>query len=183
MQREDGVTGKFLEQAIGHHAHRATCALFCRLKNQVQRAIKFKVFGNPFRGGEQGGRVAIVATGVHLAGRGALPIGRTMLGNGQGIHVCPDAQGFGTLATTQAAHHAGAAQAGGDFIAPGRELVRDQAGRAMLFKRQFGVGMQVPANLNEFTHPVRQRLTEISGLHVALHPHWGCKFMALAIER
>jgi hypothetical protein len=69
---EHGVAGKALEQAVFHHAQRAAAAFFGRLEDQVQRAVERTLFGQVARRGQQHGRVAVVAAGVHHAGALAL---------------------------------------------------------------------------------------------------------------
>ena len=73
VQGKHRIAGKALEQAVGHHAQRAAAAFFGRLKNQVQRAIEMRVFGDQLRGSEQDGGVAVMTAGVHQARLAAGP--------------------------------------------------------------------------------------------------------------
>jgi hypothetical protein len=156
-----GVAGVVLEQAIVHHADRAATAFFGRLKNQVQRAVKFRRLRDGFGCGQQHGRVTVVATGMHQALACAGPLGAGGFLNGQGVHVGADAELALAAAALQGAHHTRATQTAVHLVAPALQLGRHQVRGAVFFKRQLGVAVDVTPQLDEFTHPFGERIAQI----------------------
>ena len=68
MERENRIAGKALEQPLFDHALSPAHIFFGRLKNQVHCSIKIQAFGQVARRPQQHGGVAVMATGMHLAG-------------------------------------------------------------------------------------------------------------------
>jgi hypothetical protein len=94
--------------------------------------------------------VAVVAAGVHHA-RVAAGVGQAGgFNNGQGVHVGAQAQAFGPRAALQLAHHAGAAQAACDAVAPLGQAFGDQLAGAELLETQLGVAVDVAPHAGEF---------------------------------
>ena len=101
----DGLHGEQLKQAIAHHLAGATAALFCRLKNEIHRAVKLLVLRQVLGRSQEHGHMAVVAAGVHLAGVLAAVVELVELLHGQRIHVGAQANGAVTGAVFQDAHH------------------------------------------------------------------------------
>jgi hypothetical protein len=76
-----------------NHFARAAAAFFGGLKNQVDRAVKIALGCQVLGGCQQGGGVAVVAAGVHLAGVFAGVLKGVELLHGQRIHVSAQANG------------------------------------------------------------------------------------------
>ena len=70
--------------------------------------------------------------------------------HGQGVHVGADADAAGAAASFEGADDAGLAQAGGDFVAPFAQFGGNEGGGAGLFEAQFGMGMDVASQGDEF---------------------------------
>jgi len=90
--------------------------------------------------------VAVVAAGVHLAGHGRTIRQPGQLLDRERIHVGAQPDDFVglSLAATNDADHAGAADAGDDLVAAERlELVGDDAGGAMDVEAELWMGVQV----------------------------------------
>ena len=100
------------------------------------------------RSGQQHGGVAVVAAGVHLA-LVAAGVGKGVeFLHGQRVHVGAQADGTATRAAVAPVHdayHPGGAHAPVDGDAPFGEFGGHQVGGALLFKAQFGVGVDVAA--------------------------------------
>ncbi|MNI68317.1 hypothetical protein D3C73_1240030 [compost metagenome] len=147
MQREDGVAGKALEQAVFDHGARARLAAFLGgLEDAVDGAVELGVMRQVPGGGKQDGGVAVVAAGVHAVVVLRLVRKRIGFGHGQRVHVGAQADTAGTRAACQRADHAGAADARRHLPAPGGQLARHQGSGAMFFKADFGMRVQVAAD-------------------------------------
>ena len=109
VHAKHGVHGKLLKQTVLDHLARTTTALFGRLENQVNRAVKQALLGKVLRGCEQHGGVTVMAAGVHLAFVLAGVAEGVELLHGQGVHVGAQANGALRGAIFDNAHHAGGA--------------------------------------------------------------------------
>jgi len=160
----DHIARKALKQALVDHLLGAGTALFGRLKDEVHDAIEPAMQGQPARAGEQHGRVAIVAAGMHapLVLRGMIK--GVVLLQGQGIHIGPQTDGARAAATPEGAHHAGATDAGGDLKAPGLEFFGHDGRSAVLFVAQLRVSMQITADGLDFGLQVENAFGEHHGV-------------------
>ena len=108
------------------------------------------MLGDITRRAEQHGRMSVVAAGVHASG-----VFRTMrkivfLLQRQSVHVGTQANGTPAAAFPQGTDHAGSRQAAMHFQSIGRELAGDDVGGASFMEGQFGMGMDIPANGDQF---------------------------------
>ena len=146
MHAEDRIHGKQLEQAVFDHFTRATPAFFGGLKNEIHGAVEVFVLGQVLRRSQEHGHMAVVPTGVHLAGVLAGVGELVELLHGQRVHVSAQTDGARAAAVFEDAHHACLAQAPVDGDAPLGEFLGDQVGGAQLFKAELGVGVDVAAH-------------------------------------
>ena len=140
------VHGKQLEQAVFDHFTRATPAFFGGLKNEIHGAVEVFVLGQVLRRSQEHGHMAVVPTGVHLAGVLAGVGELVELLHGQRVHVSAQTDGARAAAVFEDAHHACLAQAPVDGDAPLGEFLGDQVGGAQLFKAELGMGVDVAAH-------------------------------------
>ena len=118
MHPEHRLAGELLEQPVGEHRLGAADPLFGRLEDEVHAALEIPGPGKVARRPEQHGRVAVVAAGVHHAGRGR-PVGEAVrLRDRQGVHVGAQADCPGRVADPQRSHHPGPPDTGGDLEPP-----------------------------------------------------------------
>ena len=142
----DGLHGELLEQTITNHLARTAAALFCRLEDEVHRAVKVLVLGEVLRRSQQHGHMAVVAASVHLA-RVLAGVGELVeLLHGQRVHVRAQANGFVAAAVLQDTHHARFAHAAVDGNAPLGQFLSNQISGANFFKAQLGVGVDIAAD-------------------------------------
>ncbi len=69
VQAVDLVDRKAIEQAVVHHRLRAAAMLLCRLEDEAHGAVEILPLAQQLRRAEDDRHVAVVAAGVHLAGR------------------------------------------------------------------------------------------------------------------
>ena len=143
------IARKALKQAVFHHLARTAQAFFGRLKNQVQGSVKACAVGQVFGRSQQHGGVAVVAAGVHQAGVAA-GIGQAgRLVDRQRVHVGAQAQPARTRAALELPHHARAAQAASNGVAPALQPLGHQVTGAKLLKTDFWVLVDVAAQRRE----------------------------------
>ncbi|ENN84487.1 hypothetical protein RHSP_72357 [Rhizobium freirei PRF 81] len=149
VQAIDGIAGKQVEEAFLHHAPRAAAAFFGRLEDEMHRPRETTLGGEMAGGADQHGRVAIMPTGMHLAGNGGFIGTVGLLRHGQRVHVGAKTDAARAVADLQRADDAGLAEAAmhrqpGLFQQGG-----DDAAGALLFEAKFGMGMEVAAKRRE----------------------------------
>ena len=138
--------GESLKQAVLNHFACAAPTFFSGLENQINGAIKITVLRKMLSSSQKHGGVPIVATGVHFAGDGT-GVGKGVeLAHGQSIHIGTQAHGPSTstpVASLHNTHHARATQPTVDWDTPFAEFGGHQIGRAVFFKTQLGVGVDI----------------------------------------
>ena len=155
VHAEHGFHGELLEQAFLDHLARAAAAFLGRLEDQVHRAVEVAVLRKMQRRGQQHGRVAVVAAGVHLALVFAGVGEGVELGHGQRVHVGAQAnrssvfRGRAAVAPVHDADHAGGAQPAVNGDAPLRQLGRHQVGGAHFLEAEFRVRVDVAPQLGD----------------------------------
>ena len=142
------LDGEAVHQAVLEHGLAAAAAFLGGLKDHHSRAGEVARFAEITRGAEQHGGVAVMAAGVHEAGilRRVREAGR--LGDRQGVHVGakPDHPAAVALAAADDADHAGAADAGNDFVdAEFAQAFGDDPGRPIDVVEELGMAMNVAA--------------------------------------
>jgi hypothetical protein len=107
----DLVHGKALEQPLLHHHAPARLALFGRLEDEIGGAGEVAGLGQVAGGAEQHRGMAVMAAGMHLAGRpgGIGPVG--LLVDVERVHVGAQADGAALVLALEHAHDAGAGEA------------------------------------------------------------------------
>ena len=150
VQAVDGVAGEALEQAVLQHGLGAAAAFLGGLEDEVDGAVEVARFGQVFGGAEQHGGVAVVAAGVHAAGdlAGVRQAGGFL--HRQRVHVGAQADRGLAVAVAQHADDAGLADAAMHLDAPLLQFARDQVGGAEFLQPEFGMGMDVAADLGKF---------------------------------
>jgi len=143
VHAKDRVHREQLEQAIVDHLARATATLLGRLEDQVDGAVEVAMTGQVLGGGQQHGRVAIVAAGMHPAAVHAGVSKRVPLRHRQRVNVRTQADRTSAAAAFDDAHDPGLAQPPMHRNAPSGQCVGDQIRGALLLETQFGVGMYV----------------------------------------
>ena len=134
MVAEHALAGELLEQAVLHHGGGAAETFLGRLEDQVDRAGPAGIIQQEFGRTKEGGGVAVMAAGVHLAGvpAGVWQVGR--LQDRQRVHVGAQADGAVGGTAGDAPHHAVAADAGVTFDAHGGQLLTDESGGGAFVK-------------------------------------------------
>ena len=152
MHAKHRLHGELVKQAVLDHLAGAAAALFGRLKDQVNRAVKITVLGQVLGGRQQHGGVAVVTAGVHLAWSGTGVRELVELLHGQRVHVGsqPDAAtASATVAPMNDADHAGGTHAAVHFDAPAAELLCHHFGGTKLFKTQLRVRMNIASHTGD----------------------------------
>jgi hypothetical protein len=128
------------------------------LEDEAHRAVEVPPLGQQPRGAQRHGHVAVVPAGMHAAriarGVGAALVRAHCLGDGQRIHVGPDADGAPAHAGLEAGHHARAADAPAYLQAQGLEDAGHVIGRALFVEAGFGVLVQMAAPAHELAGKV-----------------------------
>ncbi|MNI26820.1 hypothetical protein D3C73_805370 [compost metagenome] len=164
VHAEHGFHRKALEQAVVDHALGAAAAFFSRLEDHIYRARVIAMLGQVLRRGQQHGGVAVVAAGVHLAFVLAGVREAVDLLHGQRVHVGAQAHRAvtGQLAANDA-DHARATQAAINLDAPFFKLGRHDVGGAEFFEGQFGMRVDVAADLRNILVPGDDRFEQFHG--------------------
>jgi hypothetical protein len=79
---------------------------------------------------------------------------------GQGIEVSPQANAAGAIALPQHAHHARPCNTGVHLNSPLAQTFGHQGGGSVLFKTQFGMGMNVTPQSHKRAHVIKVRNME-----------------------
>ena len=112
------VDAEALDQPVLEHGQRASAALLGRLENDHRGAGEIAGLGEIFCGAKQHRGVAVMAAGVHLARNGRLVGQAGFFFEGQRVHVGAEPDDLlAALAPANDANHAGAPDAGDDFVA------------------------------------------------------------------
>ena len=151
MHPENLLDAETVHETILDHRGGAGAALFGRLEDHDGIAGEIAGFGEIARGTEQHRGVAVMAAGVHLAGRpgGVRQIGLFL--DRQRVHVGAQADHPGValaarLLALDDADHAGAAKAGCDLVAAEfAQAVRHERRRVVHVIQQFGIFMDFAA--------------------------------------
>ncbi|QTK82611.1 Hypothetical protein AT6N2_L1918 [Agrobacterium tumefaciens] len=160
VQAIDSIAGKKVEQPILDHFFRAAPAFFGWLENEMHGAGKITGLGEVTCRTKQHGGVAIMAAGMHLAGKFRFigPLGH--LRHGKRIHVGPQADAARAVAHLQRADDAGAAETAMHLQPGALEKIGDDGARSLLFETQFRMGVQIMTKLRQKWHvladPVQQ---------------------------
>ncbi len=117
-------------------------------------------------GAEQAGGVAVMAAGVHHAGRGGGVGDAGLLLDRQRVHVGAQTHAAVGLAPRDRGHHAVAAHAGHERHAQLGQPRGDERGGGLLVQRQLGVGVQVAPPLRE--RGCKRRVDGQGGGHAAV---------------
>ncbi len=119
------------------------------------------MLGQPARGRQQHGRVAIVAAGVHHARFLAGPVRAGRLLNWKRVHIGTQANALHSGAAHEFADDAGAANTALDCEAPALELVSHQCRRAVLIECELGFAVYVAAQSDELAYLCTERVSQI----------------------
>ena len=160
---EDGIAGIPVEQPVLHHAQGAATALFRRLEDEVQHAVEAAGLREAPRRRQQHRGVPVMAAGMHEARPAAAPGRARGLLDGQRIHVGAQAEAPAAGATHEAAHHAGAADAPLDLVAPGFELVGHERCGAVLLEGQLRLAVDVAPQGDELPHLRPELVQQVGG--------------------
>src|ERR1700733_12947969 len=114
-------------------------------------AVEIAGLGEVARGAEQHGGVAVMAATVEAARNGRAPFQIGVLLHRQRVHIGAQPDALAAIAVAlEHADHPGAAEPAMHFDAPLLELVGDDAGGADFLEADLGMGMQIPADRDEF---------------------------------
>jgi hypothetical protein len=153
VQRKHRLAGKAVEQAVLDHLQRAGLAhLLGRLEDEVHRAAEVTALRQVPGRRQQHGGVAVVAAGVHAPVVGGAVGEMVFLLQRQRVQVGTQADGPWPVATLQHTHHTRAGHTGVHLDAPLAQQARHDLGRAVFFKAQLGVRMDVAAQAHEARH-------------------------------
>ncbi len=157
MEAVDLVDAEAVEQAVRDHRPRPAAALFGRLEHEHHAAVEGARLGEVPRGAEQHRGVAVVAAGVHLAGRLGGPGRARDLLDRQRVHVGPKADRTAPRPgpPVQHADHARPSEAGRHLVEPeGAQLFGDHGRRAVEVVEQLRMAVEVAAPLGDFGRDV-----------------------------
>ncbi|OIQ78272.1 hypothetical protein GALL_400220 [mine drainage metagenome] len=143
VQAKHRLHRELLKQPVLDHLAGTATAFFCWLENQVDRAVKVFVRGQVLGGCQQHGGVPVVAAGVHFAGLRAGVSEAVGFVHRQGVHIGAQTYGPVGRAVFDDADHTGGTQPALHRDTPRREFLRHDIGRALFFKAQLGVGVNV----------------------------------------
>ena len=152
VQAEDRVARKALEQAVFDHAFGAAVRadFFGGLKHQMHRAVEAARAGQMTGCAEQHRRMAIVAACVHPAWLAAGVGQAGLLVDRQSVHVGAYGDRARTRTGLERRHHARAAEAARDGIAPAFQALCNEVRGLELLIGQFRVAMKMVADTAQF---------------------------------
>jgi hypothetical protein len=187
MQAIDRIAGKQGEKPVLHHFFRAAAAFFGGLENEMHGAGKIAGLCEVTCSTQQHGGVAVMAAGMHLAGKFRFigPVGHFR--HGKRIHVGTQADAAGAVAHLQRGDHAGAAETA-MHLQPGTlEKIGDDGAGSFLFEAQFGMRVQVVAKLRQEWQVLADAVQQSHGQlvleygknprHRWVHPNACCFFL------
>ena len=146
VQAIDLLDAPARHQAVVDHGLAAGAAFLGRLEDHHRRAVEIAGLGEIFRRAQQHGGVAVMAAGVHQAGRlgGVGHADVSSIGSASMSARSPITLSDARLAAADHADDAGAADAGDDLIAAElAQPVGDDAGGAMDFVQKFRMLMEI----------------------------------------
>ena len=150
----DFLDAEALHQAVLDHRAAAAAALLGRLEDHDRGAGEIARLGEIFRGAEQHRGVAVMAAGVHLAGRRSDLYGRSVassIGSASMSARSPIDLAAPALAAADHADHAGPADAGHHLVAAeGLELLGHARGGAVHVEQQLRMGMDIAPPCGDF---------------------------------
>jgi hypothetical protein len=148
VQAVDLLNAPARHQAVVDHGLAAGAAFFGRLEDHDGRPVEIAGLGQIFGSAEQHGGMAVMAAGVHHA-RNLRGVGHAALFfHRQRVHVGAQADDAvrRSLAASDDADHAGAADPGHDLVAAEfLQTFGDDSGRAMHFVQEFRMLVKIMA--------------------------------------
>ena len=161
------VDAEAADQPVLQHGEPTRQPFLVGLEDHAHRAVEVARLAQVLGGAEQHGCVAVVAAGVHLARSLGGIRNAGCLQDRQRIHVGAQAHHPARrgLAALDNADHAGLADAGHDLVAPEcRQLVGNDAGRAVHVEAELGMLVQILAPLRNFVLHSRDTVDDWHGV-------------------
>ena len=163
MERVQPFGRKADEQAVLDHRLRACVALLAGLEDQISNAVEAPRFMQITRGGEEHRRVTVVPAAVHSSVVARFMCEVVFFLHRQRVHVGAQADRFSArgAATRDHCDDAGAADPRVMLDAQRRQLLADDAGRAMLLEAELGMRVEIAADRRELILPCANVLDRI----------------------
>ena len=148
MEAQRHIDLRPVHHAVGDHGAHAADGFFGWLEHQLHGSGELRRQVLQQRGdAEQGGRVYVVAAGVHQAGVGAGEGQAGRLLDRQRVHIRSDCQHWARAAAVNQAYDAGFTHLRLMLDAEPCQFGRDDARGANLLEGEFGMGMDVAPDL------------------------------------